>query len=252
MRSTLTLLAALIWASTVFCQSQQEFRVQVAAFGDTLSANYFRDRGLPGVFENTDQMGVHRFFLGSYANREEAEKVQLDLINKGFPNAQVLDLQEQKALCGIPCPYGFSGSGPIFVEDPIMRDAVRTIYFDFGKSTLSVESMGTLEEVFRRMKENPRLRLMVLGHSDASGPADKNLEMSIRRARMARNHLISRGVHSSRINVKVYGEAMPDDKPTEPGFGKDTPDSKKSDRRVVLVLTDEAGEVAQPAPVKRR
>lgn len=252
MRSALTILA-LLGAFPLF--SQQEFRVQVAAFADTISANYFRDRGLPGVYENTDQHGIHRFFLGTYASREAAEIAQADLINKGFPNAQILDLEEQKALCGIPCPY-FSGN-TVYAEDSASRDAVRTIYFDFGKSTLSVESMGVLEEVFRKMKANPKLRLAVLGHSDAVGPAKQNLEMSIRRARMARNHIISRGIHSTRINVKVYGEAMPVEEntiPTDQPFqGKGTPpDGKKSDRRVVLVLIDEGGEVAQPSKIGKR
>ncbi len=221
----------------------------MAAFADTISANYFRDRGLAGVYENTDQHGIHRFFLGTYANREEAEKAQIGLIDQGFPNAQIIDLDEQRALCGIPCPY-FSPNS-VFAEDSISRDAVRTIYFDFGKSTLNVESMGVLEEVFRKMKSNQKLRLTVLGHSDAVGPRQKNLEMSIHRARMARNHLISRGIHAARINVKVFGEAKPDKiEVPNPGFGKDTPpEAKKSDRRVVLVLTDENGQVVQPSEI---
>ena len=249
MRPALTLFA-LLGALQLF--SQQEFRVQVAAFADTISANYFRDRGLAGVYENTDQHGIHRFFLGNFSDRFEAEKTQNELIEKGFPNAQVIDLEEQKALCGTPCPY-FSPNS-VYAEDSASREAVRTIYFDFGKSTLSVESMAVLEEVYRKMKANPNLRLAVLGHSDAVGPAAKNLEMSIHRARMARNHLISRGIHATRINVKVYGEAMPEESaPATPGFGKDTPpDLKKSDRRVVLVLTNEAGEVAQPVSTRRR
>jgi outer membrane protein OmpA-like peptidoglycan-associated protein len=242
MRLTLTF-CALFGAFSVFCQ--QEFRVQVAAFADTLSSNYFRDRGLAGVYENTDQHGIHRFFIGAFSNRMEAEKTQLDLVEKGFPNAQIIDVAEQKALCGTPCPY-FSANTMFASDTVVSKDAISVIYFDSGKHTINSEGMKILDEIFKKMKENTNLRLSVLGHSDAMGSAKLNLEMSIRRARMARNLLISKGIHSTRIKTKVFGESMPVAAATtiaDVNLGKDDRSNQRSDRRVVLVLTDESGEL---------
>jgi outer membrane protein OmpA-like peptidoglycan-associated protein len=245
MRLTLTF-CALFGAFFVF--GQQEFRVQVAAFADTLSSNYFRDRGLAGVYENTDQHGIHRFFIGAFANRMEAEKTQLDLVEKGFPNAQIIDLAEQKALCGVPCPY-FSANTMFASDTVVSKDAISVIYFDSGKHIVNSDGMKVLDEIFRKMKANPNLRLSVLGHSDAMGSAKLNLEMSIRRARMSRNLLISKGIHATRIKTKVFGESMPLAESMailEEPFGKDARTTQRSDRRVVLVLTDESGELATP------
>lgn len=238
MRETLLVCLALVLNISV--KAQQEFRVQVAAFADTLASNYFVDRGLQGVYENTDQHGIHRFFLGSYATREAAEKIQIDLLGRGFPNAQIIDLEEQRALCGTPCPY-FSDK-TIFASDSTSKEAVKVIFFDFGRASLSQESLGVLDDIFKTMNANPNLRLSILGHADAIGSAKGNLEISIRRARMARNHLISRGLHAEKMKAKVYGEALPVSV-NEDSLGKDSPEGRKFNRRVVLVLTDETGEI---------
>ena len=237
MRETLLALALDL---NISLRAQQEFRVQVAAFTDTLASNYFLDRGLTGVYDNTDQHGIHRFFLGTYRTREQAEKVQRTLLDKGFPNAQIIDLEEERALCGTPCPY-FSKT-TIYASDSTTKDAVKCIFFEFGRASLSTESMKVLDEVFLKMKQNPNLHLSILGHADAVGTPEQNLAISIRRAKSVRNELINRGLAFDHIKVKVFGEAMPVSV-NEDQFGKDSPQGRKYNRRVVLVLTDPSGEI---------
>lgn len=218
----------------------QDFRVQIAAFADSVSNSYFRDRGVHNVIASVDQMGMHRYFSGSYTTREEAEAVVDQLVPKGFPNATIIDLEEQRVLCGQNCPY--MRNGFVFVQEPSQEMTVRNIFFEFGRYNLSLEAREELELVGQRLREDPALRLSILGYTDALGSPEANVQLATNRARAARNYLINKGVNAERLYIKVYGEAEPL-APNMDDFGKDLPDNRRWNRRVVLALIDPNGQV---------
>jgi OmpA-OmpF porin, OOP family len=47
------------------------------------------------------------------------------------------------------------------------------------------------------------------GHSDASGAVAANRALSLKRATAVRDYLVSRGVESSRLQVRAYGSSRP-------------------------------------------
>lgn len=55
-------------------------------------------------------------------------------------------------------------------------------YFDFNSATLKSESAPTLDEVAKLVKEDASLRLLVVGHTDAVGTFDYNIDLSKKRA----------------------------------------------------------------------
>lgn len=55
-------------------------------------------------------------------------------------------------------------------------------YFDFNSATLKSESAPTLDEVAKLIKADPSLRLLVVGHTDAVGAFDYNIDLSKKRA----------------------------------------------------------------------
>lgn len=236
LRNTLFSLAFLCGVIISPCQAQN-FRVQAAVYDKPVSLSLFEDKGIQHVMENVDNNGFYRYFTGTYSTREEAEKVQLQLIQKGFPNAAILDLEEQRALCGTPCPY--SGKR-VFVRDTSQSETVRNIFFDYNRSSLSLDSRTELDKVFKYMKENPATKLQILGHTDSKGSAEYNIALATRRARAARNYLIEKGIHQTRLYIKVFGEFNPDDSGME---DSDLYDTAKYNRRVTLAFVSPEGEV---------
>jgi len=108
------------------------------------------------------------------------------------------------------------------------RIIARGINFDSGKSTLKPESMGTLNSIYKILKENPELKLEVSGHTDSDGEETMNLNLSQARAESVREKLIELGIDGQRLTSKGYGETMP----INPNL---TPEQKANNRRVEFV-----------------
>ncbi|MBK9336148.1 MAG: OmpA family protein [Lewinellaceae bacterium] len=196
----LTFAICCVCSSGLFAQN---FRVQAAAFADSVPASYFQDRGLSGVIASVDDNGMYRYFFGSYSTFIEAEAVQKQLVAKGFAYSTVIDLEEQRVLTDRgSCAY-FKG-GPVQVAE---SDSVRFAYFDSGKNVLSEDGKADVEYMLKKLKENPASELRILGYSDALGSGKVNLELATARARTVRNYLIDRGIDPARMLLRVYGES---------------------------------------------
>ena len=96
-------LAVLSLSAFFTCGNQliaQDFRVQIAAYGERMKPSFFQERGIENYVETTDQLGLYRYFAGAYKTRDEAEVVRKEVAAKGFPYALIIDLEEQRVLCG--------------------------------------------------------------------------------------------------------------------------------------------------------
>jgi outer membrane protein OmpA-like peptidoglycan-associated protein len=228
--------AVLLFVASI--ASGQEFRVQITARAEPVPADYFKQKGVEKYITSTDQLGLYRYFAGAYKTRDEAEKVKKSMIEKGFPYAYVIDLEEQRILCGAGCPY--FRNGMVYVQDTSQMR--RTIYFDFGRYSLTPDSKAKLLEVLEIMRSNPKYRLKLLGHTDAIGSAKANAVLAANRARSARNYLIAKNLRADRMYVQVVGEAEPigDNQTID---GEDLPENRRFNRRVVLTVFDESGEI---------
>jgi len=244
MLRTLLMLSCWLLSGSISLALAQDFRVQIAAYADSMPIAYFKDHGLEKVMVSTDQMGLYRYFTGVYKTREQAEKVLNDMIAKGFPNATIIDLEEQRALNDANCPYNRPGR-PKFLQNGKESTTVRYIFFDLGSFVLSAESNGELDVVAQALKANPKLSLKIIGQTDAVGDPVSNLELATNRARSARNYLINRGIRTDRMAIKVYGEAEAE-LPNKDAKGNDLPENRRWNRRVVLALIDPNGEVSAP------
>ncbi|MEQ1744078.1 MAG: OmpA family protein [Saprospiraceae bacterium] len=192
----------------IFCLAHglfaQNFRVQVAAFADSVPSTYFLSHGIHGAVASVDEHGIYRYLFGSYPTRIEAEAAQKKLVANGFANATIIDLEEQRVLTDSRlCAY-FKG-GPVEVAE---SDTVRFAYFDSGKAVLSDDAKSDLEHVLRKLIAHPASQLRILGYSDATGAGKANLELATNRARAARNFLIDRNIDPNRILLRIYGESV--------------------------------------------
>ncbi len=86
---------------------------------------------------------------------------------------------------------------------------LRTIHFDFDRSELRAGEAKVLDGNAEWMQANRSAHVMVEGHADERGTTEYNLALGERRARAARDYLVSRGVEAGRITVLSYGEDHP-------------------------------------------
>jgi len=103
------------------------------------------------------------------------------------------------------------------------------IYFDTGKAEVKPESQAALKEIVKLLKNDPALKLYVVGHTDNTGTLEANLKLSQDRAVAVVNALAGNyGILVSRL--KACGEG-----PTAPVASNDSEGGRALNRRVELV-----------------
>lgn len=239
-------LSLIVFVAFFFVENQafaQDFRVQIAAYGERMKPEFFKERGIEDYVETTDQLGLYRYFAGAYQTRDEAEMVRKSVIAKGFPYALIIDLEEQRVLCGAGCPYFRNGT--VYVQDPQRKETANTIYFEFGRYSLTPEAKQVLNRFYEQLRDNPALKLKIHGFTDGVGSRDANLKLSASRSRSARNYLAYKGIRVDRMLMEVFGEANPILANKDEGDDRtDAPENRKWNRRVVLLLVNDFGEAA--------
>lgn len=75
-----------------------------------------------------------------------------------------------------------------------------------------------------RLEADPNLRLVLVGHADATGDADANKELSFKRARYLRDLLFDQGIPKSSVTVAARGEEAP-------AASNETPEGRALNRR---------------------
>lgn len=89
--------------------------------------------------------------------------------------------------------------------------ALRNVFFDTGKSTLRSESNAELGRLVQLMKDVPGLKIELSGHTDNTGSASLNNELSQARAEAVVSYLAGKGIAASRMTAKGYGSSQPVD-----------------------------------------
>ncbi len=103
------------------------------------------------------------------------------------------------------------------------------VNFELNSARLTEGSIRVLDDAAATLKKHSDLKVTVAGHTDSSGDAGYNQQLSQRRAESVMRFLVSKGVDAGRLNAKGYGEANPiADNSTREGRAKN--------RRVVLEL----------------
>jgi len=83
--------------------------------------------------------------------------------------------------------------------------AVKPIYFDFDQYDIRSDDAKTLAANAEWLKTNPATPVLVEGHCDERGTTEYNIALGERRARAARNYLISSGIAAERISIVSFG-----------------------------------------------
>lgn len=89
------------------------------------------------------------------------------------------------------------------------KAVVRNIYFDFGNTQVTDDSLPVLNIILKLMNDYPKLTIEIAGHTDSIGEDEVNQLVSEQRALAVMNWLVKNGVSKDRMIARGYGETQP-------------------------------------------
>ena len=102
--------------------------------------------------------------------------------------------------------------------------------FQTGAGGLGPGPYGTLKQLAEFLNENPRYKVVLVGHTDSTGTLDRNMSLSKRRAAAVRDRMIRKyGVAPDRIGAEGMGYLAP----VESNL---TAQGREANRRVEVIL----------------
>lgn len=102
------------------------------------------------------------------------------------------------------------------------------INFDVDKAVLRPDAAPVIDEIAKLLTGGPALKLSIDGHTDSTGTAERNRELSRQRAESVLAALVGKGIAADRLSAQGFGP----DKPLVPETDEA---SRAKNRRVELV-----------------
>lgn len=159
---------------------------------------------LPRLLDKDNRLNTIRFQTGNCDDNEASIYVSTIRVAEGAPDMRSKLITEGKLV-------------------------THGILFDSGKDKVKPESYGTLKEIAAVLKENPNVKIKIVGHTDSDGSDVSNLDLSKRRAAAVKEALKKDfGIDESRMQTDGKGES-------EPISPNDTLEGKANNRRVELI-----------------
>ncbi len=97
------------------------------------------------------------------------------------------------------------------IEELNKEQVLKMIHFDFDKANIREDMVPILERNAEWLKKHPTVKIRIEGYCDERGTVEYNLALGEKRAKAARDYLISLGVEPERITIVSYGKANPID-----------------------------------------
>ncbi len=116
------------------------------------------------------------------------------------------------------------------VGEGIVVEFSDKILFGFDSYVLSTTSTANLDKLVAILNKYNETNIEVQGHTDSKGSTDYNQKLSEKRATAVSGYLSQKGVASSRLTTKGYGE-------TAPKYSNDTEEGRSKNRCVEFHIT---------------
>jgi outer membrane protein OmpA-like peptidoglycan-associated protein len=110
-----------------------------------------------------------------------------------------------------------------------VKNASDRVFFVRAKATIEAVSYGELDRIAQVLLDDSTLRLRIEGYTDSEGPDEREVKLSLRRAKAVARYLEMQGISASRLDVVGYGK-------TKPLAPNDTPEGMARNRRVEMVV----------------
>jgi outer membrane protein OmpA-like peptidoglycan-associated protein len=124
-------------------------------------------------------------------------------------------------------------SEPVTTPSPVTPKEIilDPVYFAFDNFLLTDAGKNQLDKVYQLMKDYPVVRVKLVGHADAKGPAEYNLKLSEKRANTVLLYLTGKGIEKERLESLGLGEKNFAAINSNPD-GSDNPEGRRLNRRV--------------------
>ena len=86
---------------------------------------------------------------------------------------------------------------------------IGNVLFDFDKVVPKSSAKRELNQLVEFLKDHPTRKVVLEGHSDGTGAADYNRQLSIERANTIKHYLIKEGIKPELISVQGFGATRP-------------------------------------------
>lgn len=103
------------------------------------------------------------------------------------------------------------------------------LLFDFDSAELRPMARENLGDLAASLRDYPDTEVLIVGHTDSTGPEDYNQRLSERRASSAATYVMEQGLRPSRITTVGKGEQ-------EPIASNDTEAGRQQNRRVEVAI----------------
>jgi len=110
-----------------------------------------------------------------------------------------------------PPPSDNGAIPPPPVETATDRLALEDAFFDFDDFSLRQDAKSALEKDGKYLTKSSGTRVVIEGHCDERGSVEYNLALGEKRARAAKDYLVSYGIPGGRLTTISYGKERPFD-----------------------------------------
>ncbi len=150
------------------------------------------------------------------------------IIGAGIGGAIGDDLDRQEA--ALRQQMGGSGVAIVNTGSQLIVTLPEAITFPVDSAQLRTSFIGSLNALARNLQQYPNTTIRIVGHTDSTGAASYNQQLSERRARSVRAVLVNAGVPGSRLRAIGEGES-------NPVASNATAAGRQQNRRVEIYIT---------------
>ncbi len=182
--------------------------------------------------ENVSFNGRHAILAGEVANDEIAGQAA-GIVSDVYGVAGVVN--NLTVAAPVPPPDTTTAPAKPKTETQIKLDALlagKTIEFESNSAVIDAASYKLLDEIASILNQKPSSVIEIAGHTDATGDAQYNLELSKNRAIAVRQYLIGKNIDGARLKTAGYGA-------TKPLANNDEESGKQQNRRVEFNVLEE-------------
>jgi len=118
------------------------------------------------------------------------------------------------------------------------------LLFKAGSAELQSAAQTNLQSLASSLQQNPGTNVIIIGHSDNTGTAQQNMDISLQRANAVKTYLAGKGVEAARITTMGKGQ-------TEPIADNETESGRAQNRRVEVVIVANQKMKSQVTPADK-
>jgi len=122
-------------------------------------------------------------------------------------------------------------------DEGLEVNMLSSVQFESGSSTLDEEGIKILNPLMKKIVDTSRRReIIIIGHTDATGSAKRNWELSSERANSVMLYLMKKGLKDNHAHLIAYASNKPVEKVDENATTLVKNEVRSKNRRVTILI----------------